>query len=445
MKKILILLLFSITLILSSCAKSTITCIDENTTTRETTTETTTKQTGEFEELNDVVFSGDSKSRNNARGVVRKDSSLITKLEQFASSITLSIFDDYYNDDNLVLSPISIYLAFAMEYETLDNTEKALVLDFLNVTEEDISKTKDVIDSLISTPDMENLKLGINNSIWMNSDYDYEYNTDILNRLSNTHYANVIKAPFGSKNDLANQYLRQYVKERTNDLIDSDFEIPRDILFLLMNILYFKDVWGDSELTTKDMLFKEKSKEFNTTFNYGRYNPGSIIEKEKYKFGRAVTESGFNLSFILPNEEYDIRDIYNRELIEEVNNYKYKEEDAMHIYSQRCIFPSFKIESSFDLVNTISEHYNLGNLFNSYHSRLVDEELCISSIIHKAVYSADKKGTEGAAVTIIGNKATSAGIMKENVYTELLLDRPFAFILSSPEGIVLFAGIVNKL
>ena len=57
----------------------------------------------------------------------------------------------------------------------------------------------------------------------------------------------------------------------------------------------------------------------------------------------------------------------------------------------------------------------------------------------------NKSGFKGAAVTIIDNKATSAGVqLYRDVYFDFLVNKPFGVILSSSNGVIIFTGIVNN-
>ena len=64
---------------------------------------------------------------------------------------------------------------------------------------------------------------------------------------------------------------------------------------------------------------------------------------------------------------------------------------------------------------------------------------------HVAKLDVTKEGIEGAAVTIISNKATSpAPRPYEKVYQDFLIDRPFGFILTDVYGTTLFSGVIKN-
>ncbi len=428
MKKLLTLILLSFTLILSSCT-------------------TTIPNDNSLKYLNDVSMEIKEQEKNNSRKKI-KEGDFLNKLETFSSKLNYVVYEDYYEEENMVVSPLSVFFAFAMEYETLEDDDKISLLNFLNMTDSDLFLVKHLINSLLPVGKDDTYNLKISNTIWTNSDLNYDYKKDILNTLSTKHYCGVIEAPFTSDNIGANKELREFIKKMTDGLIDEDFDISNDMTFLLMNTLYFKDVWGNNELSTRKEVFKDiLGSETELDFNVGYYHMGKLQREEKYEYTYISTMSDYKLTFIRPKDGFEIKDIYSVDLIKEVNSHKYLYTDSATRtdYHSRCIFPTFKVESSYNLVETLLKHYDFDNLFINYHSKLIDEDMFISDVIHKVVYSADKKGTEGAAVTIIGNKATSVGPINKQVYEELILDKPFAFVLSSPDGVVLFSGIINIL
>jgi serpin B len=62
---------------------------------------------------------------------------------------------------------------------------------------------------------------------------------------------------------------------------------------------------------------------------------------------------------------------------------------------------------------------------------------------HKTFIEVDEVGTEAAAVTSVGVKATSAPIDKP---VEFVVDRPFAFLIREKQtGLVLFAGAMRTI
>ena len=132
------------------------------------------------------------------------------------------------------------------------------------------------------------------------------------------------------------------------------------------------------------------------------------------------------------------------ESLNKINNrtdYKFKEGNTEHY--TRCIFPSFKIESETPLTKIFQENNYLQTAFYKFDSPLTKDPLCVSEIKHNTVIDVNKKGVEGAAVTIITLDKASAMIGPvKKVYHDFVLDKNFGFIITDPSGVTLFEGQV---
>ena len=401
------------------------------------------------QELNEVDYSYSYELRGNAYNKLNELDGYFDHLEAFSATMVDNLKKDYYEPgDDFLISPLSIFFAFSLQYECLNDTEKTLVRDFFNMSDSEIKATKFLFEYLVL--DRDESIFSIFNSLWTNSDSNLNYNKEVLDLLGEYYHANVIEAPFTKKNKEANKALKAYVKEKTNKLIDLNLDVPQDVAFLLVNVLYIKDNWGIDDLQTIEKTFnKSDNTQVKTKFNIGNYNIGRVLKGKNYKSARSISNAGFNLSFILPDEGYDIKDVFNKETIMYVSGYDYYsnyiDEENNIKYSSRVIFPSFDVSSSLNIVESIKNNYSIDSLFQAYKSKLVtNQNVYISDIIHQTRLKADKTGFEGAAVTIIMDKATSALDPYDYVFEELVIDRPFGIILSTSDGIIIFAGIVNN-
>jgi serpin B len=76
-----------------------------------------------------------------------------------------------------------------------------------------------------------------------------------------------------------------------------------------------------------------------------------------------------------------------------------------------------------------------------FSAMTTDEELFIGVVIHQANITVDEQGTEAAAATAVGMRATSAPM---DPPVELTIDRPFLYaVRDTATGAVLFLGRVS--
>ena len=107
--------------------------------------------------------------------------------------------------------------------------------------------------------------------------------------------------------------------------------------------------------------------------------------------------------------------------------------------------PSFTFESSMSFVDTLKEMGMVDAFTDSADfSRMLEgaPSVCISEIIQKAKIDLTAEGTKAAAATVVSVKATAAAPSEKKIPKQVILNRPFAFLILDPEGVPLFLGKV---
>lgn len=106
---------------------------------------------------------------------------------------------------------------------------------------------------------------------------------------------------------------------------------------------------------------------------------------------------------------------------------------------------------AFEVSNTNQIEKLLKNI-GLYSATIVDtHEFVLNSTIlnnirtiQSSKLKVDKIGIEGASVTITNIDATSPEPY-ETIYDELIINRPFGFIIQDNNGLVVFGGIINNI
>lgn len=349
---------------------------------------------------------------------------------------------------NYVLSPVSVWFALAILNAIGDEGVHRDVEKLTGMTQEDLALAGRFFLGLSQETSVEGTpvsRLTLTDSIWIDS--GVTASRPVLDRLAEELYCYAHEAPFASDNRSANQALRDFVREKTNGLIDQDFDLQPDTLFALVNTLYLKDVWNleGGTLYEKDAKFRGADGTVTVPFLTGYYYPGEAMENDLCRYCYTKTACGYRMIFLLPKDGHTLAEVMTGANLEAVNattDYRRDPGDGKTHYT-RCIFPTFRLESETQMDEILPANGYLENAFRSFYTELTDEELCISEILHRAVLKVDKDGVEGAAVTIIAIKATSAGPDDSIVYHDFEVNRSFGFLLTDPTGAVLFAGQVT--
>lgn len=393
----------------------------------------------------------------------------VRKLQVFSAKLTVAAYNDSDKNENLCISPVSVYMALAMTITNANGEAKEELLNAVGVTIDEVNNFTKYLYSYLKKEKykyddslkMEKLAsiLDMNNSIWI--DDAISLKQEGLANLANNFMADSYKVSFKNDNEKANELLSKYVDIKTRGLIKPKLQLTKDTLFALVNTLYMKDFWAgcDDKLnfTKNELDFKTASGEvIKKQFLESPYNYGRVIEAETYKHFYVKTDSGYNLKMFIPKDGYTLSDIFTVNNLVDVtrtNNYYGIEEEITpdgYVTSiehhTRTIFPSFEASYDNNLVDIFKKDFNVSNIFNpgQHMTGLTDiDNLFISQIIHQTKLKVDETGVEGAAVTIVAFEVESCGpIMKKY---DFVIDRAFAYVLTDNGGNILFSGVVNNI
>ena len=157
-------------------------------------------------------------------------------------------------EENTVLSPANLYLAFAMLSETTDGDSCAQLLSLLGLENTDAPRAAGnyVWRNLYGETSTGKTLLG--SSVWLNE--NVPYNEETLQVLAEQYLASTFSAPMGDeKTDKA---IGEWINENTGNLLQDaagEIQTKPETVMLLLTTLYFKDQWRDEfwkDATKKD-------------------------------------------------------------------------------------------------------------------------------------------------------------------------------------------------
>lgn len=396
----------------------------------------------------------------------------LNKLETFYAKLSEELYLEYgLKYDNMCISPVSIYMALALTIECSNANTRAELLNAIGVTYEEVKMYTKMLyaqsnQEFTQTNDfgkkeVKALEL-LTNSIWFEE--SIQLKEVGLQSLSENYNCSSYAAPFNNNNEVANEALRDFISRNTKGLINRNFNLGKDTLIALVNTLYLKEIWNDigDELSFSDKNYPFTNYDGQTKelqLLQGYYNFGVAVEEEAYRHFYTKTNHGYSLKFIVPKDGYTVDDIYKKEILEYVNNltdYQAVDDRAKTISNTRCLFPEFTANFNENIKKVIKDKFNVNDLFDFEEcdfSNIVDPKeyldkyvgIYCSSIIHQTELKVNKKGIEGAAVTIVAMDGADGAIDEyEHVYYDFVIDRDFAYIITDSSGVVLFSGVVKK-
>lgn len=382
-------------------------------------------------------------------------------VETFAADFAAYSYSDYEKQDNFAVSPISVYMALALSAECTAGDTRQEILDALGVTHQQLqTHFSTLYRSLAVEHKSDNQTTGLlnlANSIWI--DEGASIKKPCIEALSSDYYAYSYSADFKRNSEEANQAIRNFVKEQTKGLIDKNFKLSEDTLFALINALYLKTVWNANG---SDLPFAEERYDFtakdgsikNVQLLQGYYNSGRAVEFDTFTTFYTETYDRYKIKFVLPKDGYTIDRVFLAENIAAVNsitNYGYYDESTDVHYKTRVLFPEYKCKYDEDIIGILQDKFDIDLLFKDPRitspacdfSTLTDTPSYCYKVQHVTDLTVDRKGIEGAAVTVIGGAGGAAPVT--TIEEDFIVDKSFGFIITDWQDITLFSGVVNNI
>ena len=383
-----------------------------------------------------------NKDENKNFKLDEKSAQLIEADNEFGLEIFQKIRKES-DKENIMISPLSISVAFAMAYngadtDTKTEMEKAMKLNGLT-TDQINNSYKMLIKGLQSLD--KDVVFDIANAIFYADGFSVK--PDFLNINKTIYDAEVEKLNFSSPASV--DKINDWVTKKTHDKITKIIEElnPLDRMVLL-NAIYFNGIWTNK--------FDEKGTHLlNFTKTNGTnlevpmmkkeekldYSTNSLFNAIKMPYGNGQ----YNMIVMLPVNGNNSQDIINAL---SVTNWKSWMEGFEIKDPVVVTMPRFKFAFETKLKTVLAE-MGMVKAFQpniADFSKISDEDLYISSAVHKSFIDVNENGTEAAAVTSITFTTTSAG--NEPPKTYFTVDKPFVFAITEKDtDAILFIGEVN--
>ena len=347
-------------------------------------------------------------------------------------------------DANIFISPSSIALALSMTYNGADGQTKQEMADVLRLNDlsiEEVNLASNNLIKYLENPDPD-IKLYVANSIWANE--QVEFKQDFLETNKEYYDAEVTSLPFDSK---AIRKINGWVDDNTNGKIDKilDGVGPNDIMYLI-NAIYFKGDWTEKfkKKNTEDREFTlDDGTKIMTPLmkNSDRY---SYLENDEFQainmpYGDSKKISMF---VFLPKDDSSefVNNLNSEDWDKWMKDFKNKE--------GTILMPKFKTEYEKELNEILiemgmSSSFDENNADFSNLAEIPGQNVYIGFVKHKTYVDVYEEGTEAAAVTVVGMRATSAGIDPEPPFY-MEVNKPFFFVIRDNEsGANLFMGYIT--
>ncbi len=347
-----------------------------------------------------------------------------------------------HDGENIVCSPINIYMALGMLAEITDGETREQILSLTGSESiEDLRKISSAIWNANYCDDgaFESI---LASSIWLRD--DTTYSTDTLQNLADYYYASSFAGEMGS--DVFNNTLHDWINTQTGDLLKdkaSALSFDNDTLLGLVTTVYFRAKWEESfsEDMTQNGIFHAKTEDIECDFMNQTIETLYYTGNGYTAVGKTLDNRAGTMYFILPDEGKTPEElILDSDELKEILNGSYPESINAEV---NLSLPKFDVSSDIDLTDALKA-LGVTDVFdgnNSDFSPLTsDDGIFVSSARHAARCAVDEEGVTAAAYTVMLLEGCAA---QDYEPVDFILDRPFLFVITGYDNLPIFVGVVN--
>ncbi len=364
------------------------------------------------------------------------------------------VFDLYHRlaepDENTFISPVSIYLALALVYNSAEVETREEIAELLQVADMDLEEFNRKCLAFRNSLEGEGdgIEVSIADSVWLEE--GFSVHDPYLDTLKNYHRAEARTEDFADPETTA--MINQWVSDKTEGMIDGIFEDNQPVpaqYFVLINAIYFMGAWTEDfdpeETEDKDFTLHDGStvevpimhRQSEEITDY-KYLSEEGFEAVRIPYGGIETpgqETRMAMYVFVPDNSlgafYDQLDACSWD-------------EWMHSFTSRdgtVGLPRFEMRFK-KALNEILIDMGMERAFDDRADFTgmspQGEQLLLDQVLHEAVIEVDEKGTEAAAVT------AALGLGDAPEPFEVIADRPFFFVIRDDHSeSILFAGAVT--
>lgn len=344
------------------------------------------------------------------------------------------------NGKNVFVSPSSVAIALAMAYNGAQGTTqqamaKAMELQGLSLSE--LNQANATLRSLLENPDQQ-VQLSIANSLWARQNVPFK--PDFLERNRQFYNAKVTELDFRDPTapDTINAWVEQNTQGKIDQIID---ELQPDDVLVLINAIYFKGDWTKQfdKAATADKPFNllnggQKQHPIMSQTGEYRYYETDQFQAVSLPYGKRRV----SMYVFLPKKNSSLADFQKQLTADNWQQWM----DQFRRRPGSIELPRFKLEYDIELNQALSAlGMDVAFSRQANFTALSSVPTQIDQVKHKTFVEVNEEGTEAAAATSIGIRATSIELPVEPF--QLKVDRPFfCAIRDDQTGTILFMGSI---
>lgn len=354
---------------------------------------------------------------------------------------------DYGKEDNIMISPASIMMAFDMVAAGAKGDTLKQLTDLFAAGQGPLTQQAYAASLMDKINGAKDVDFSCANAVWTNKELLGDaVNGDYIKYIQETFLAEYSVRTFDNK---AVDEINDWVYDHTDHMIKKVVNnLNPDTVMVLVNAISFDGKWAvpyeEYQIEEGDFTKYDGSTQEVTFLND---NLSAYYETDKATgFIKAYEGGEYSFLAILPKDEKISANEFAKNFT--AKDFEKFINSVSYDYDVHTKMPEFKSEFEF-LMNGTIKNLGAGNVFDSSVADLSGiagnpGDLFVSQVIHKTYIELDANGTKAAAVTAIMVDANGIAFdVPEVRYVEC--DRPFVYAIVDTESMTpIFIGTVNE-
>lgn len=364
------------------------------------------------------------------------DDNTIRIINDFAYKTASLILKE--SEKNMNYSPLSLYYALGLATTGARTETEMELLNLLGMP--DRGTLSQESGNLYRTfyKDNEIGKLRIANSLWLGNEINGQplmFKDAFIENAARNFYASSHNVDFSNKE--TGKSMGKWIAENTNGRLTPDIETNPEQILSIINTVYFYDQWinrFNKESTFEDVFHLLNDGEVKVDFMNQTMGSTGFTKGKNFTRSALGLKNGGQMVFILPDEKVSPYDLLSSH--EEIKEIFEEGED----YHGEVVWkiPKFNFSSRFELIDTLKAlNVKLAFQPDADFTGMTEQMAFISDIQQQTQISIDEEGVEASAFTQINY----VGSAPPEGRTDMILDRPFVYGITEPNGSLLFIGI----
>ena len=402
----------------------------------------------------DTAATVDNADTENSFSKVR----MYDNVNTFSTYLFSNVMDSAENENTLI-SPLSVYLALSMLENGADG-------DTFNELNNSLNGYFNLSDALAEFMRLEPLPkeelnsfaryyndttdknvLAIANAFWVADRDDLKPSDTFMSILRDYYNSDFFCSPMNADTiNTINNWVSDNTNGKISDLLNENSPVSPDTAAIILNAVSFEDKWlieYDPSESFTDIFYNSDGTDGSAVYMYSEEN---ALHDEEYAKGfvKSYKNDRFSFAVLMPNEDVDFNEYAERLYTNDVFRDCISNSEGKTV---RAYLPKFEFDYDCSLSETLMS-MGIKLAFNEieadFTSMFGEDSVYVGDVLHKTHIEVNDEGTQAQAATAV--EILEKGVILEEEMEEIRIDRPFFFCIYDNEiKAPIFIGAVKNL